>query len=57
MELRKDLGRIKQGDQTDKSPQQKKTMNNIKNLYNSREEVVQMFNDYVKNMFMRQKKE
>ena len=25
-------------------------MNNIKNLYNSREEVVQMFNDYAKNM-------
>ena len=50
MELRKDLGRIKQGDPKDKSPEQKKTINNIKNLYNSREEVVQMFNDYAKNM-------
>ena len=48
--LRKDLGRIKQGELKDKSPKQKKTMNNIKNLYNSREEVVKMFNDYAKNM-------
>ena len=45
-----DLGRIKQGDPKEKSPEQKKTINNIKNLYNSREEVVQMFNDYPKNM-------
>ena len=50
MELRKDLGLIKQGDPKDKSLEQKKTINNIKNLYNSREEVVQMFNDYAKNM-------
>ena len=28
----------------------KKIINNIKNLYNSREEVVPMFNDYAKNM-------
>ena len=32
-----------------KSPEQRKTITNIKNLYNSRE-VVQMFNDYAKNM-------
>ena len=50
IEFRKDLGRIKQGDPKDKSQEQKKTINNIKNLYNSREEVVQMFNDYGKNM-------
>ena len=35
IELRNDLGRIKQGDPKDKSPKQKKTINNIKNLYNS----------------------
>ena len=50
IELRKDLGRIKQGDTKDKSPEQKKTITNIKNLHNSREEAVQMFNDYAKNM-------
>ena len=50
IELRKELGRIKQGDPKDKLPEQKKTINNIKNLYNSREEVVRMFNDYAKNM-------
>ena len=32
---------------TYKSPEQTKTINNINNLYNSREQVVQMFNDYV----------
>ena len=50
IELKKDLGRIKQGDPKDKSPEQKKTVNNIKNIYNSREEVVQMFNNYAKSM-------
>ena len=49
-ELKAELGRIKQGDPRNKSPEQKKTINNIKNLYNSREKVVQMFNDYAKNM-------
>ena len=49
-ELKKDLGHIKQEDPKDKSPQQKKTINNIKNFYNSREKVVQMFNDYAKNV-------
>ena len=50
IELRKDLGRIKQGDPKEKSPEQKKTINNIKNLYNSREKIVQMLNDYTKNI-------
>ena len=44
IELKRDLGRIKQGDPTDKSPEQQKTIDNIKNLYNSREEVVWMYN-------------
>ena len=34
IELRKDLARMKQGDLKDKSSEQKKTINNIKNLYN-----------------------
>ena len=50
IELKKDLSRIKQGDPKNKSPEQKKTITNNNNLYNSREEVVQMFNDYAKNM-------
>ena len=50
IELRKDLGRIKQGDPRDKSEEKKKTIDNIKNLYNSREEVVKMFNNYARNM-------
>ena len=50
IELKRDLGRIKQGDPKDKSKEHKKTINNIKNLYNSREEVVKMLNDYAKNM-------
>ena len=50
IELKRDLGRIKQGDPRDKSKEQKKTIDNIKNLYNSREEVVKMFHDYTKYM-------
>ena len=50
IELKRDLGRIKQGDPRDKSKEQKKTIYNIKNLYNSREEVVKMFHDYAKYM-------
>ena len=50
IELKGYLGRINQGNPKNKSQQQKKTLNNIDNLYNSREEVVKMFNDYAKNM-------
>ena len=50
IELKRDLGRINQGDPRDKSEKQKKTIDNIKNFYNSREEVVKIFNDYAKNM-------
>ena len=49
IEFKKDLGRKKQRDPKDKSIEQKKTINNIKSLYNSREKVVQMFNNYAKN--------
>ena len=50
IELKRDLGRIKQGDPRDKSEEQKRTIDNIKNLYNSRKEVVKIFNDYARNM-------
>ena len=50
IELERDLSRIKQGDPRDKSEEQKKTIDNSKNLYNSREKVVKMFNDYARNM-------
>ena len=50
IELKRDLGRIKQGDPKNRSEEQEKTMDNIENLYNSRKEVAQMFNNYVKNM-------
>ena len=50
MVLKRDLGRIKQRDPRDKSEEQKKAIDNIKNLYNSKEEVVKMFNDYGRNV-------
>ena len=49
-ELKKDLGGIKQGDPRDKLEELKEIIDNIKNLYKAREEVVKMFNDYTKNM-------
>ena len=48
--LKAELSRINQGDPKDKSPEQTKTRNNIKNLYNPREKVAQMFSDYATNM-------
>ena len=50
IELKRDLGHIKQGHPKNRSEEQEKTINNIKNLYDSREKVVQLFNDYAKNM-------
>ena len=50
IELKKYLGHIKQGDPKDKPPAQKETIDNITNPYNSRAEVVRMYNDYAKNM-------
>ena len=49
-ELKRDSGRIKQGDPRNKSEEQKKIIDNVKNLYKAREEVAKMFNDYAKNM-------
>ena len=45
-----DLGHIKQGLAYRKSPKQLNTIEEIKNLYESREKVVQLFNNYSKNL-------
>ena len=50
IELKRNFGHIKQGYPKNRSEEQKKTINNIKNFYESREKVVQLFNDYAKNM-------
>ena len=50
IELKRDFCRIKQEDLKNRSEEQQNTIDNIENLYNSREEVVKMFNDYAKNM-------
>ena len=56
IELKRDLGRIKQGDPKDKSPEQKRTINNIKNLYNSKEALIIMLRTCL-DLFMIQNKE
>ena len=48
--FKKYLAHIKQGNPKNRSEEQEKTINNTINLYKSRLEVVQMFNDYAKNM-------
>ena len=50
IELKRDLGHIKQGYPKNRSNEQEKTINNIKDFHDSRENVVQLFNDYAKNM-------
>ena len=45
-EFKRDLNRIRQGNPKNRSKEQEKTINNITNLYESRQKVVQMFNDY-----------
>ena len=50
IELQRDLSGIKEGNPRYKSEEQKNTIDNIKNLYNSREKVVKMFSDYTRNM-------
>ena len=50
IKLKSDLSHIKQGPWKYKSPEQTQTIRNIENLYNSREELVKMFNDHAKNM-------
>ena len=48
--IKLDLSHIKQGPPQHKSPEQLNTIERVENLYESREEVVKMFNDYAKNM-------
>ena len=50
IELKRDLGRINRETHEINQKNKKTTVDNIKNLYNSREEVVKMFNDYARNM-------
>ena len=45
-----DLGHIKQGLNHKKNKEQLDTIENIKNLYESRKKVVQLFNNYAKNV-------
>ena len=47
---KKELGYIKQGKPKNRLEEQQNTIDNIENLYNSREEVVKMFKDYARNM-------
>ena len=49
-ELKRDLGLIKQGDPKNRSKEQENTINNIEILYNLRQEVAKMNNDYAGNM-------
>ena len=44
------LGRIKQGERINRSEKQQNTIGTIKNLYNSRENVIKMFSAYATNM-------
>ena len=50
IKFKRDLAHIKQGNTKNRSEEQEKTINNTTNLYKSRQKVVQMFNDYAKNM-------
>ena len=50
IKLKSDLSHIRQGSWKHKPPEQIQTIRNIENLYNSREKVVKMFNDYPKNI-------
>ena len=46
----RELARIRQGNPKNRSKEQEKIINDTTNLYNLRQEVVKMFNDYAKNM-------
>ena len=48
--IKSDLGHIKQGPAYHKSSEQLNTIENIKNLYKPREKVVQMLNNYARNL-------
>ena len=48
--FKKEINIIKQGNPRKRSERQQETIDNIKNLYRSRQEVVNMFNNYAKNV-------
>ena len=48
--LKEELGYIKQGNPKNRSEKQQNTIDNIENFYNSRQDVVKMFNDYASNI-------
>ena len=48
--LKGELVYIKQGNPKNRSEEQQNAIDNIENLYNSRQEVVKMFNVYARNM-------
>ena len=50
IKFKRNLANIKQGNPKNRSKEKQKTINNATNLYNSRQEVAKMFNDYAKNM-------
>ena len=48
--FREEIGYIKQGNPKRRPEEQQKTIDNVEKLYNVRQEIVKMFNDYAKNM-------
>ena len=48
--FKKEINIIKQGNSKKRSEEQRETIDNIENLYKSRQEVVNMFNNYAKNV-------
>ena len=50
IKFKSDLGHIRQGNPKNRSEEQNNVINNVTNLYESREKVIQMFNNYAKDM-------
>ena len=48
--FKKEINIIKQGNPKKRSEKQEETIDNIENLYKSRQEVVNMFNNYARNV-------
>ena len=50
IKFKKHLSHIKQGNPKTRSEEQQKTIDNVENLYNARQEIVKMYNNYAKNI-------
>ena len=50
IKLKSDLGHIRQENPKNRSEEQNNVINNVTNFYESREKVIQMFNNYAKDM-------